>query len=138
MHNWKKLHITSHRHNNRAQKLDSWNGISVLCKFNVFAKKYIWRAFCWSYKTPILKVDLISIRFFVRFCPRFLHSWKSNCSFSSAFLHAHTRTYQILSHTGQKFSEKKKVFVTGYSPILKYRCSSFMHKIFVKIRYVTV
>ena len=32
-------------HNIRAQKLDSQNGIHVLCKFIVFAKKYILQIF---------------------------------------------------------------------------------------------
>ena len=40
-----KSYLLRHLHNNRAQKLDSRNRIYVLCKFSVFAKKYILQFF---------------------------------------------------------------------------------------------
>ena len=48
-------------------------------------------------------------------------------------------TYQTItaSHTGQKFSEKKKIFCKAVQPYFEILLSSLMHKVFINVSQST-
>ena len=90
-----------------------------------------------SYRTSNLKVYLFSIRFSSA-SARVFFSMKKYVIFRPHFCMSIPELTK-LSHSGQKFSEKKKKSVCiGIQPYFEISLSWFMHKIFVNIRYVTV